>query len=136
MIRVYVDVVGDLFHIGHINLFKKAINLFDQPVQLVVGVHNDSDVQSYKRKPIIPQQQRYEMIRSCRYVGEVIEDAPLTITENFINKHNLDYVVHGDDVTSAIEKQHSVVSSLGIVKYVPYTEGVSTTDIIERIKND
>ncbi|MAK56875.1 MAG: glycerol-3-phosphate cytidylyltransferase [Pusillimonas sp.] len=135
MTRVYVDIVGDLFHIGHLNLFKKAISAFDNKnVSLVVGVHSDKDVSSYKRKPIIPQEQRYEIVRSCKYVDEVIEASPLVITEDFINKHKIDYVVHGDDVTKEISKQHAVVSKMGIIKYVPYTDGVSTTSIIQKIK--
>ena len=45
------------------------------------------------------------------------------------------YVVHGDDVSDEVKRQHKIPYSLGIVKYVPYTPGISTTEIIERIKN-
>ena len=48
MKRVYVDMVGDLFHIGHINMFKQARELGDY---LIVGVHSDKAVESYKRTP-------------------------------------------------------------------------------------
>jgi len=132
MKRVYVDIVGDLFHLGHVSLFKKARGLGDY---LIVGVHSDEDVAFYKRRPVLLLEERSKVIKSCRYVDEVIENAPLVITEEFINEHNISYVVHGDDVSDEVKRQHKIPYSLGIVKYVPYTPGISTTEIIERIKN-
>jgi|TARA_R110000824_G_scaffold170181_5_gene347476 cytidyltransferase-like protein len=132
MKRIYVDIVGDLFHLGHVSLFKKARGLGDY---LIVGVHSDEDVAFYKRRPVLSLEERSKVIKSCRYVDEVIENAPLVITEEFINEHNISYVVHGDDVSDEVKRQHKIPYSLGIVKYVPYTPGISTTEIIERIKN-
>ena len=134
MTRVYVDVVGDLFHIGHINMFKKARSLFKEPY-LIVGVHADKDVASYKRSPIISESDRYEIIRNCKLVDEVIESSPLYITKKFIIENDIHYVVHGDDISEELKRQHKVPSDLGIVRYVPYTSGVSTTEIINKIKN-
>lgn len=133
MIRVYVDIVGDLFHVGHLNCFRKARELFDSPVCLIVGIHSDSAVASYKRVPIINEEHRYEMIRSCRLVDEVIEAAPLAMTKEFILENKIDFVVHGDDITEELKRQYLVPAKLGIVKYVPYTKGISTTEIIKRI---
>ena len=132
MKKIYVDIVGDLFHLGHVNLFKKAKALGDY---LIVGVHADKDVEFYKRKPVLSLKERSEVIKSCRYVDEVVESAPLVITKNFINKYDISYVVHGDDVSDEVKRQHKIPYDLGMVKYVPYTEGISTTDIIQRIKN-
>ena len=132
MIRVYIDIVGDLFHVGHLNLIKTAKSMGDY---LIVGVHSDEDTAKYKRKPIIPADQRYEMIRSCKFVDKVIEAAPLIINENFINQHKIDLIVHGDDIKQAYEQQHKIARELGKMKYVPYTEGISTSEIIKKIKN-
>jgi len=135
MIRVYLDMVGDLFHIGHINLLKKAKALFpNEEAFLVVGVHSDEDVASYKRIPIIKQEHRYEMIRCCKLVDQVIEAAPLNITKEFLEEHQIDYVVHGDDLNQKLMKQHKVPTDLGIVRYFSYTSGISTTKIIEKIR--
>mgnify|MGYP003657544584 FL=1 len=134
MTRVYLDIVADLFHIGHLNLFKKA-KLLDTDVYLIVGIHSDVSVESYKRVPIIKQEQRYEIVRNCRLVNEVIENAPLVITENFLKDNKIDYVAHGDDINEELKKQHKIPLELGVVKYVPYTSGISTTEIIKRIKN-
>ena len=123
MKRIYVDIVGDLFHLGHVNLFKKARELGDY---LIVGVHSDEDVESYKRKPVLSLEERSKVIRSCKYVDEVVTAAPLVVTVDFL---------HGDDVSEEVKRQHKIPYGLGMVKYVPYTEGISTTEIIERIKN-
>ena len=65
MIKVYITGVFDLFHIGHVNILKKCNEHFDY---VIVGIHNDDIVQTYKPKPIIPYNQRLEVLRSCKYV--------------------------------------------------------------------
>ena len=132
MIRVYVDMVADLFHVGHVNLMRNAKQFGDY---LIVGVHSDEEVASYKRRPIINEKDRYEIVENCRLVDKIIKGSPLLITEEFIKKHNIDLVVHGDDISAAVAYQHHIILKLGIVKYVPYTAGTSTTKIIEKIKN-
>jgi cytidyltransferase-like protein len=134
MIRVYVDIVGDLFHVGHINLFKQARGLFKKPIELIVGVHCDKDVQSYKRTPIIKEQDRYEVVRNCILVDETIEAAPLIISEEFLLKNRINFVVHGDDISEELKRQHAIPIDKNIVLYVPYTSGVSTTKILHDIK--
>ena len=128
--RVYIDMVADLFHIGHLNLIKRSAEAGDY---LIVGVHSDKSVESYKRKPIIEEDQRYEIVRSCRYVDEVIEDAPLVITRSFIEQHGIGCVIHVDDISTEMKRQHHEAIQLGIVEYLPRTEGISTSEIIERI---
>jgi|3_EtaG_2_1085321.scaffolds.fasta_scaffold03210_5 cytidyltransferase-like protein len=130
MVRVYVDMVADLFHVGHLNLICQAREHGDY---LIVGVHSDEDVASYKRDPIISEKDRYQIIKSCKYVDEVIEAAPLIISEEFLKKHRIDVIIHGNDVGDAIKKQHRVPLEKNMIKYVPYTEGVSTTEIISKI---
>ena len=132
MIRVYCDIVGDLFHVGHLNLFKKAI---EYGTHLIVGIHSDSTVESYKRKPIFCEEDRYELISNCRLVNEIVKDAPLHISIDFIREHNIDVVVHGDDPSPHFMEQHKVPLELGIMKYTPYTQGISTSDIIKRLRH-
>jgi len=134
MKRVYLDMVADLFHVGHINCIRQARNLFQEPVYLIVGVHSDDDVASYKRRPVISEENRYEMVKYCSLVDEVITSAPLTVTKEFLTKNKIDFVIHGDDMSEELRKQHSVPLKMKIVKYVPYTKGVSSTFIINKIK--
>ena len=131
MVRVYADIVGDLFHIGHINLFKQAREFGDY---LIVGVHSDYSVESYKRKPIFTEEDRYELIKNCSLVDEVIENAPLVLTKEYIDKNKIDIVVHGNDKSPHFDEQHKVPLDMGIMKYLSYTEGISTSGIIKRIK--
>ena len=133
MKRVYVDVVADLFHIGHLNLFKKAKYLFDEPSYLIVGVHCDADVASYKRTPIYSEEERYELVKSCKYVDHMIPAAPLNITKDFIVTNKIDYVAHGDDTSPYFAEQHLAPLQMGIMKYLPYTQGISTTQLIQKI---
>jgi len=132
MTRVYIDMVADLFHVGHLNIIKKAKKMGDV---LIVGIHSDEDVKSYKRTPIICHDQRVEIIKSIKYVDEVIENAPLSITKEFLDKNKINIVVHGDDKSSSISEQHKYIIENNIIKYVNYTKGISTSCIINRIKN-
>ncbi len=133
MKRVYVDMVADLFHIGHINIIKQARKHGDF---LIVGVHSDKAVESYKRTPIIKENDRYEIVRQCKLVDLVIEDAPLIITNKFIVDNKIDCVFHGDDTNSEFSKQHRIPAEMGIMVYGKYTPGISTTSIINRVKNE
>jgi cytidyltransferase-like protein len=92
--RVYVDVVGDMFHFGHVRLFERARKLGKT---LVVGVHDDNTVESYKRRPILTMQERINVIRSCKWVDEIIPNAPLILTAEYMDMHRIDLVVRGDD---------------------------------------
>lgn len=129
--RVYIDVVGDLPHPGHIAMFQRAKAEGDY---LIVGVHNDATVASYKRWPIMTMEERMIVIGACRYVDEVVANAPLIITEEYINEHHIDLVIHGDDISEAsMNKWYKEPIRLGIFKTIPYTSGISTTMIIERV---
>ncbi len=129
--RVYVDVVGDLFHAGHVEFFRKAKAFGDY---LIVGVLADEVVEEYKRTPVLSLEERVQAIRGCKYVDEVIIAPPLRLTEEMVREHRIDYVVHGDDFNKdLLEDQYGVSLKLGIFRTVPYTKGISTTEIIKRI---
>ena len=131
MIRVYADIVGDLFHFGHVRFLKRARECGDR---LVVGVTSDADVEAYKRTPIFSMIERVEMIQACRYVDEVIPAAPAPVTEEFLVKHAIDLVIHGDDFNEeSMNYWYSIPIRLGKFRMISYTEGISTTEIINRI---
>lgn len=129
--RVYVDIVGDLFHAGHVEFLKKAKAFGDY---LIVGVLADEVVEEYKREPILKLEERVKIIQACKYVDEVVVAPPLRLTEEMVRELQIDYVVHGDDFNKAtLEDQYGVALRLGIFRTVPYTPGISTTEIIQRI---
>jgi cytidyltransferase-like protein len=131
--RVYADIVGDMLHSGHIQFFKQARAHGDY---LVIGVLSDEDVESYKRTPILSLTDRVAMVEACKYVDEVIVAPPLRTTEEWLMEHQIDIVVHGDDFNpELLSDQYGVPMKMGILRLVPYTKGISTTDIIQRIKD-
>lgn len=81
-IRIYVDMVGDLFHAGHINMLKRASKIGNY---LIVGLVGDEACKSYKREPILTLTERAHVIGNCKYVDAVIPNVPLVLTEEFIN---------------------------------------------------
>ena len=124
--------VADLFHYGHVNFLKQARQHGDF---LLVGVHADEAVMVYKRRPIFSMEERVASVEGCRYVDEVVANAPLTIDRAWIEKHDIDLVLHGDDFSSDLEKLcYTTPMEMGIYRTVSYTEGISTTEIISRIK--
>jgi cytidyltransferase-like protein len=129
--RVYVDMVGDLFHMGHVEFLKAARKFGDW---LVVGVLSDEVASAYKRRPIMTLAERVPVVKACRYVDEVVPNAPYTITAEFLDEHNISMVVHGDDISQeAMEEVYGEVSAAGKLRLVKYTAGISTTDLIRRV---
>lgn len=108
--------------------------------QLVVGVCSDALTHRYKGLTVLNEKERYEMLRQCRWVDEVIEDAPWVITRAFIDQHRLDYVAH-DPAPYPIPEE-GVADVYGWLKeegrFIPTrrTEGISTTELIERVLNN
>jgi len=132
MTRVYADMVCDLFHYGHVRFLERARKLGDE---LVVGVHSDETVSEYKRDPVMTMRERIQVIAACQFVDEVLPDAPLRVTREWIEEHELDLVVHGDDLDEeTLGMMYGVPRDLGILPLVPYANGVSTTEIMERVR--
>lgn len=133
---VYVIGVFDLFHRGHLELLKRAKQLGDK---LVVAVNGDDMVESYKRRPYFLENDRLEIIKALECVDEafIIREYD---NKEYIKKHKVNKIVHGDDwpedsymdqirVTPQFLKENNCELVL-----LPYTEGISTSDLIKEIK--
>ena len=130
--RVYVDMVGDLFHMGHVALLRAAREFGDW---LVVGVLSDEVAAAYKRPPIMTLTERVAVIEACRYVDEVLPNAPYTVSSEFLDEHDISVVVHGDDISPVnLEQVFGPVVAAGKLRLVPYTAGISTTELIRRVR--
>ena len=129
--RVYVDMVGDLFHPDHVALLRAARDFGDQ---LVVGVLSDETVAAYKRRPVMTLDERVAVIEACRYVDEVIPDSPGRVTREFLQQHDLALVVHGDDGGAGFEDVYGAVMEAGLLRLVPRTGDISTTALIARVQ--
>ena len=133
MTRVYVDMVADLFHYGHVEFLRQARALGDY---LLVGVHDDDAVIEHKRKPIMTMEERVACVAGCRYVDEVLPNAPWITSREWIEKNGIHLVVHGSDYSEDdLPSTHGAAISMGILRTVGYTPSISTTEIIRRIRD-
>ena len=134
--RVYCCGVFDLCHLGHMKLFEKIVKSFEYPIWLIVGVHSDSTVKSYKREPILNEKIRIDTVKLCKYVDEVIPDAELIVTKDFCISNNIDFVIIGEEYKNNKDKIWYIGAiELNIQKYISRYDEISTTDIIKRIKS-
>lgn len=120
----YTPGVFDMFHVGHVRLFERIKNSFGR---LVVGVHSDEQCESYKPKPVIPYTERLEIVRACKYVDEVIENADLITTDKVLDRVKADFAVAGREHPDYIKTYYTV--SEARLHLINRTEGISSTDL-------
>lgn len=132
--NIYADMVADLFHYGHVRFLKRIKEKYPND-KLIIGIHHDDEVEIYKRIPIMSLSERVEVVKACKYVDDVIPNAPVNITEEYLEKHNIDLVIHAhfESENSRYEKMYEIPSKLNKFKRLEPTIGISTTQILERI---
>lgn len=135
----YTAGVYDMFHIGHLNVIRNAKK---QCKYLIVGVTTDEIVLKNKGKlPVIPFDERIEIVRSIRYVDKVIPQTDYSIdgkiktaVENKIDVMFVGSDWQNTDKWKTIEKE---LKRIGVdVIYLPHTDGISSTILRKKIKGD
>jgi glycerol-3-phosphate cytidylyltransferase len=130
----YTTGVFDLFHIGHLNILKRAKEQCDY---LIVGVSTDELVQSYKHKlPIIPFSERIEIVRAIRYVDEVVPQTTMDKLAAWETVH-FDAAFHGDDWkgSSMYDEVEEKLKNVGCAMvFLPHTQGTSSTEISKKLQ--
>lgn len=129
----YTTGVFDMFHIGHLNILKRAK---EECEYLIVGVSTDELVKNYKNKtPIIPFEERAEIVRSLQYVDEVVVQTNMDKFEAW-RDYKFDVMFHGDDWknSSMWQKYEKQFKEVGVdIVYFPYTKGTSSTILREKL---
>lgn len=128
--------VFDLFHVGHLNLFERCK---EQCNYLVVAVCDDEYVLNIKNKqPVIPFGERMRIIAALKCVDEVVSISTAEVEDKMLalNKFKFDVLFSGDDWkgTERYKKTEEQFAEVGVaIEYLPYTKGVSTTDIKKKM---
>lgn len=158
--RIYSDGIFDLFHFGHAKALEQSKKAFEN-VHLLVGgkdpwkntslygyvssytclfdiVCNDIETHKRKGKTVMSDVERYEAVRHCKWVDEVVRDAPWFVTQEFLDKHQIDYVAHDAEPYGSSESGdvYAFVKDQGRFWPTERTEGISTSDLITRIVRD
>jgi len=134
---VYVCMIGDVIHSGHINVIKRARTLG----QVVVGVLGDSAVAAYKRLSSAPFEQRRQVVENIAGIANVIAQECVSYRPNLLALRP-NYVVHGDDwrVGQLSIVRQEVIETLkewgGQLVEVPYTHGNSSTLLCEALREE
>lgn len=123
----YTTGVYDMFHIGHLNILKRAKEQCDY---LVVGVSTDELVKEYKNKiPTIPFENRVAIVEAIKYVDKVVTQVNMDKFEAWKNL-KFDVIFHGDDWkgSNLYDKAEKELKAVGVdMVFLPHTDGVSST---------
>ena len=141
MVKVYIGMSADLLHPGHLNIINEARKLIDSMGggELIVGLLTDKAIASYKRLPYMSWEQRKIVVENVKGVTQVIAQETLDYVPNLL-KIKPDYVLHGDDWKTGVQAKtrQRIVEVMeqwgGEVIDIPYTEGISSTQLNKVLK--
>lgn len=132
---VYVGMSADMIHPGHLNIIHEACKLGS----VTVGVLTDAAIASYKRLPYLNYEQRAEIVSNIKGVDRVVPQTTLDYVPN-LRELKPDYVVHGDDWKEGVQAKtrQRIIEAMaewgGKVIDIPYTQGISSTAMNQRLK--
>lgn len=132
----YTTGVFDMFHIGHLNILRRAKEQCDY---LIVGVSTDDVVAQYKHHlPVIPFEQRVEIVSAIRWVDEVVAQTTMDKMQAWKELH-FDVMFHGDEWKGSelFDKYEREFATVGAkIVYLPHTEGISSSLLREKRNAD
>ncbi len=135
MKKVYIGMSADIIHPGHLNIIKEGAKLG----KVTVGILTDEAIASYKRLPYLDYEQRKIIVENIKNVEKVIPQKTLDYVPNLLLEKP-DFVVHGDDWKEGAQKgtRQRVIDTIkewgGKLIDLPYTQGISSTKLNEKIK--
>ena len=136
MKKVYLAMIGDVVHPGHINIIKSASELGE----LTVGLYTDKACSKISRVPFLDFEKRKVVVENIKGVTNIVPQESPSYKKNLIELQP-DIVVHGDDWVNSSEKyiREEVIKTLSnwdakLIE-IPYTHGISSTALNEELKN-
>lgn len=137
MKTLYTGGTFDLFHAGHVRFLKRCSEMSDR---VVVSLNSDSFVREYKGSdPIVSYEERFCVLSACRYVDNVVENIGGHDSKPAILNVKPSIIAIGDDwkhkdycKQMMFSKEWLRVNNITLI-YIPYTKGISSTDIKRRI---
>ena len=130
----YTTGVFDMFHIGHLNILRRAKEQCDV---LIVGVSTDELVENYKHKtPIIPFEDRKAIVEAIQYTDSVVPQVSMDKLAAW-EKLQFDAIFVGDDWkgTPTYNKIEEELRAVGCdLVYLPHTDGISSTKLAQLLK--
>ena len=119
----------DIFHVGHLRMLSRAAELGEF---LVVGVSSDElSVAKKGRRPVYSLSERMEIISALRMVNAIFVEESLELKKSYVLENRADILVMGDDWRGKFD----YLSNVGKVIYLRRTPAISTTEVIERIRD-
>ena len=118
----------DLYHVGHLNLLKRAKSYGDY---LIVAVSSDEFNLGKGKKCFVKDSDRMAIVEAIKYVDEVILEESWDQKIEDVKKYGVDVFVMGDDWKGKFD----FLKDYCEVVYLPRTDGISTTQIKEELKN-
>lgn len=129
----YTTGVFDLFHIGHLNILKRAKDMCDY---LIVGVSTDELVKNYKhKKPVVPFDERVAIVEAIKYVDKVVAQESMNKISAWEKLH-FDVMFHGDDWKNSdmYNKIQEEFDARNIaMEFLPHTSGTSSTILADKL---
>lgn len=101
-------------------------------------VCSDKMIKKYKGRTVLKEIERYDSVRHCRYVDEVLRDAPWSYNDDFFKQHKIDFIAH-DDIPypcGDVQDIYATLKKRGVFIATERTEGVSASDVVARIVKD
>jgi glycerol-3-phosphate cytidylyltransferase len=142
--KVYTGGTFDMFHPGHVNFLRQCykISAGDGWCRVVVALNTDAFILKFKgHKPVFSYDERKAMLESCQYVSEVVPNTGGANSKPTIEKVKPDFIIVGSDWA-----KKDYYAQMGFTQkwlddrnitliYIPYTEGISTTELKQRLMN-
>lgn len=129
MARVITFGTFDMFHVGHLNILERAAEYGDE---LIVGISTDKlNFSKKQRNPVCPEHNRAAIVSALKCVSDVFYEESLELKREYISEHRADILVMGDDWAGKFDHLNDICE----VIYLPRTPSISTTELIEVVKD-